>query len=199
MLNGPFSDAYPQALQKEYAFLCKKFNLTPVSTRAIWKYAKMYPTGFPTIRLSQLAALVHRSSSLLSKVLKAEDIGDLEQMFSVSASPYWNTHYKFDVQAQDNSVKNLGKQSVHSIIINTILPFVYAYAVWNEDLALKNKVVHFYECMPLENNTVVRKYRHLNIRLFNALHSQAMLELYEYYCRKKRCKKCAIGIYLLKF
>ena len=199
MLEDKYQDAYPQELQKEYAFLQKKFNLTPVCNHSMWKYAKMYPSGFPTIRLSQLAALIHQSSSLLSKVLKAENVADLEHMFSVSASRYWNTHYKFDISSSDSGEKHLGRQSVHSIVINTILPFVYAYAVWNEDVNLKNKVVHFYECMPFENNTVVRKYQHLNVRLFNALHSQAMLELYEYYCKKKGCKKCAIGIYLLKF
>lgn len=198
MLQGKFADEYPQQLQQEYAFLQSKYHIKPICSSSMWKYAKMYPGGFPDIRLSQLAALIFHSSSLLSKALEAEDVQELERMFTVSASSYWNTHYRFDVAARTSSVKRMGRQAVHSIIINTVLPYMYAYAVWHEQVELKHKVVHFYENLPMEQNTIVRKYKHLEPMIHNALHSQALIEMYEHYCTGKQCNKCAIGLYLLK-
>lgn len=198
MLQGTFADEYPRQLQQEYAILQRKYGLKSMCSSSMWKYAKMYPGGFPTIRLSQLAALIYHSSSLLSKALEADSVHVLANMLTVSASSYWNTHYRFDVPTRSASVKRMGSQAVYSIIINTVLPYMYAYAVWHEQVELKHRVVHFYENLPIEQNIIVRKYKHLEPMIHNALHSQALIEMYEHYCTKKQCNKCAIGLYLLK-
>ena len=127
-------------LQKEYNFLKRKYNLSAPCTVATWKFAKMYPSGFPTIRLSQLANLMCQSHNLFSEVMEANHVKELVDILSVKASSYWDTHYQFDVVAKKQE-KKLGKQAIYSLIINTILPLVYAYATWMEQVDKKNKVL----------------------------------------------------------
>jgi hypothetical protein len=191
-------DDYCEALKKEYRFLKQKFSLTPACKSSMWKFAKMYPSGFPTIRIAQFAALIYQSSSLLSKVLHAEKVEELTKMFSVKASSYWKTHYRFGVPASRSMEKNLGQPAIYSLIINTVLPFMYAYSKWQDDEALRNKVVSFYESLPLENNNIVRKYTCLQKDFSNALHSQALIQLYNHYCTSKQCLHCGIGLHLIK-
>ena len=198
LLPDTATDDYCEDLKKEYHFLKRKFSLQPICKSAMWKFAKMYPSGFPTIRIAQFAALIHRSSSLLSKVLKAESVEDLVNLFSVKTSPYWESHYRFGVSASRQMAKNLGNTAINSLIINTVLPFMYAYSKWQDDELLREKVITFFETLPFENNTVVRKYIDLHPDLCNAFHSQALMQQYSNYCLSKQCLRCGIGLNLIK-
>ena len=198
LLPDTATDDYCEDLKREYQFLKRKFSLQPVCKSSMWKFAKMYPSGFPTIRIAQFSALIHQSSSLLSKVLKAEKVEDLVNMFSVKTSSYWNSHYRFGVSASRTMERNLGNFAVHSLIINTVLPFLYAYSKWQKDDLLREKAIVFFEALPFENNTVVRKYIDLHPNFCNALHSQALTQLFNNYCSSKQCLRCGIGLNLMK-
>jgi hypothetical protein len=190
-------DEYTDALRKEYAFLQKKFSLTPIRPSSIWKFAKLYPSGFPTIRIAQFAALIYQSSSLLSKVLYAESIEELTKLFAVKASDYWKSHYQFGKSSSRTTDKVLGTAAVHSLLINTVLPFMYAYSQWENNQMLQSKVISYYETLPLENNTIVRKFTALRADFSNALHSQSLIQLYNKCCTSKQCLHCGIGVYLI--
>ena len=190
-------DDYVELLKKEYVFLQRKFNLEPLCDAAMWKFAKMYPQGFPTIRLSQFAALIYRSSSLLSKILETKSVDELIRMFTVSASEYWQTHYRFGVKAKKTSTHILGKQAIISLLINTVLPFLFAYSRWNNNEVLRNRVIDFYENLDFETNAITRKFTALRPDFTNALHSQALLQLHNKYCLHKQCLHCGIGLHLL--
>ncbi|MCL2132276.1 MAG: DUF2851 family protein [Lentimicrobiaceae bacterium] len=198
LLPAAKGDDYTELLKKEYAFLQRKFSLETLCDAQMWKFAKMYPQGFPTIRIAQFAALIYRSSSLLSKILDAKSTEELMQMFSVTASDYWQSHYQFGVSAKKANKRTLGTQAVVSLLINTVLPFLFAYSRWNNDENLRNRVVNFYENLDLETNTITRKYTALRPDFSNALHSQALIQLHNKYCLPKQCLHCGIGLHLLK-
>ncbi|MDR1878338.1 MAG: DUF2851 family protein, partial [Bacteroidales bacterium] len=124
------ADDYALMLKEEYHFLQHKFSLQALCSSSMWKFAGMYPSGFPTIRIAQFAALLHRSTSLLSEVMESEQTTNLSALFSVTASEYWDSHYRFGVPSSRPIRKTLGKSAVDSLIINTVLPFLYAYAQW---------------------------------------------------------------------
>jgi len=124
LLNRTFKDGYAQHLQKEYVFLKKKYRLPEVYERM--HFLRMRPVNFPTIRLSQLAALIHQSSHLFSKIKETASVGQLYEMLSVSASPYWDDHYVFDEEAASIK-KAMGRQMTENIIINTVAPLLFAY------------------------------------------------------------------------
>jgi hypothetical protein len=164
----------------------------------MWKFAKMYPSGFPTIRIAQFAALIYVSSSLLSKTLDAKSVGELIKLFNVTASDYWQSHYRFGVSAKKVNKRTLGKQAVISLLINTVLPFLFAYSRWNNNEELRNRVICFYENLDFETNTITRKYTALRSDFTNALHSQSLIQLHNKYCLQKQCLHCGIGLHLLK-
>jgi hypothetical protein len=198
LLPAEKGDDYVELLKKEYAFLQRKFNLEPLCEAAMWKFAKMYPQGFPTLRIAQFAALIYRSSSLLSKILDTQTVEELIKMFTVTASHYWQSHYRFGVSTKKTGKRTLGKQAVISLLINTVLPFLFAYSRWNNNEDLRNRVVDFYEKLDLESNAVTRKYIALRPDFSNALHSQALIQLHNKYCLQKQCLHCGIGLHLLK-
>lgn len=197
MLEDEFSDEYPQQLKKEYQFLKQKFSLERVCTKEMWKFAKTYPSGFPSIRIAQLAKLIHQSTFLLSKLLEAKKIEDIQGLFQVELDAYWETHYRFDVQSVKKS-KKLGYMAINSLIINAVLPFMYYIGKLKESEDLKDKALQFYEKLPIEQNKIVKEFATAREDFSNALHSQALIQLKKKYCNSKQCLKCAIGLCILK-
>jgi hypothetical protein len=197
LLPTDYTDEYTEALRKDYVFLQKKFSLKPLCQASMWKFAKLYPSGFPTVRIAQFAALIYQSSALLSKVLDAENIEELTKLFTVKASDYWKSHYQFGKLTSKVMDKPLGKSAVCSLLINTVLPFMYAYSQWENNQVLQNKVINFYEFLPFEDNSIVRKFVVLRSDFSNALHSQSLIQLHNKYCTSKQCLHCGIGIYLI--
>jgi hypothetical protein len=49
-----------------------------------------------------------------------------------------------------------------------------------------------------EKNSIISNFSTLEIKAKNAMESQALLELKNNYCTKKRCLQCAIGNSLLR-
>lgn len=195
MLNEHFNDDYPRALQNEYVFLQKKFRLVPLESR-LWKFMRMRPTNFPTIRIAQLAALIHDSSHLFSKMLEATDVQGIEKLFNAQASTYWESHYMFD-RPSPKSKKSLGKSSIDNIIINTIVPFLFVYGKKQGDERFSERAFSLLEQVEGESNNIISKWKLLGMPVHDAWSTQALLQLKSEYCDRKRCLQCAIGTKLL--
>lgn len=191
-----YNDNYPNRLKDEYEFLANKYNLTPLRP-FIWKYMRMRPSNFPTIRMAQFAQLIYRSTGLIHKILEAERIDDVIDLFNTAASSYWNNHYRFDLPSPPSS-KKLGKSSITLILINTIVPFLFVYADTKQDTELKDKALSWLSQLPAENNTIIRHFKEVSVNSQSALHSQALIQLKKHYCDQKRCLYCAIGHQILK-
>ncbi len=195
MLKPNFKDDYPGLLKKEYAFLAEKYNLRPID-RKLWKFMRLRPANFPTIRISQFAQVIYRSSALLNKILEAPKLNDVIDFLKVDALDYWNTHFVFDKKAGSRK-KRLGLASVHLILINTIIPFLFVYGRHKEDTGLQDKALSWLEQLPPESNAIIRRYSALGIKPKNAMESQALIEMKHNYCDDKRCLECRIGHVLL--
>jgi hypothetical protein len=59
LLERHFEEEYPLLLQREYALLRHKFGLNPMNA-AQWKFMRMRPSGFPTVRIARFAALLQK-------------------------------------------------------------------------------------------------------------------------------------------
>jgi predicted ribosome-associated RNA-binding protein Tma20 len=64
LLSAKYKDDYALMLQREYRFLKKKYQLPMVNKKPA--FLRMRPAAFPTVRLAQLAMLVHTVSHLFS-------------------------------------------------------------------------------------------------------------------------------------
>ncbi len=196
LLEKIFQDEYPQALAQEYRHLAHKYALVPLAASQ-WKFLRLRPANFPTIRLAQFAALVHQSAHLFSKILEAEHVRALENLFAVQPADYWLTHYQFDKPSLSRT-KLLGRDFVHLLIINTIVPVLFHYGRMKENTDLQNRALRLLEELPPESNSIVDGWAALGVPPRHAYQSQALLHLKTRYCDPKRCLECGVGNFILK-
>lgn len=195
-LDQDFIDDYPKLLKKEYSFLKKKYSLIPIEV-TYWNFLRLRPSNFPSLRIAQFSALLYQSKSLLSSILESNTIAEIFKLFKNSINPYWKTHYIFDRTTKFNS-RELGEEAVKLIIINTIIPFLFIYGKNCGQQIYSERAIFFLENLKPENNSIIRKWTEIGIKADSALISQALIELKNTYCNKKRCLECQIGILLLK-
>jgi hypothetical protein len=195
LLNYSFKEDYPRLLQREYQFLKKKYEFKSIHGQV--HFLRMRPGNFPTIRLSQLAALIQNSAHLFSKVLETEKISDVKKLFDVTANDYWHYHYKFD-EASSFKKKTIGNDMIENVIINTIVPVLFAYGLYHNEEKYKNKAIIWLEELSAEVNSITKGFSNLKLLNKSAFDSQAFIELKTQYCDHKHCLQCAIGNALLK-
>ncbi|MEA3505591.1 MAG: DUF2851 family protein [Bacteroidota bacterium] len=195
-LNNDFEDGYPKALKMEYQHLKNKFSLTPINTE-LWKFLRLRPANFPTLRISQFARLIHTSQQLFSYILEFSTANELRSMFLVKASEYWNNHYTFD-KASEKKEKYLGDNAIDLIIINTVAPYIFHYGQVKDNAFYKEKVPELLNSIPAENNNIIRKWNKIGIKTNSAFQSQALIELKKNYCTPKKCLSCPIGKQIIK-
>lgn len=195
LLEQDFNEDYPQLLQREYNFYQKKYQLKQVSVKPF--FLRMRPANFPTVRLAQLSMLVKQSSHLFSKIKETDDVLAVKELLNVTANDYWHYHYKFE-EAGEYQPKQLGKQMTENIIINTAIPVLFAYGIFNKEEAIKAKALQWLTELEAEKNTITKKWTAREVSNNNALESQALLELKNNYCDLKRCLNCSVGNAILK-
>jgi hypothetical protein len=152
----------------------------------------MRPSNFPEVRLAQFAALIYKSSALFSKTLEAKNVSSLHDLLILTASEYWDTHYRFN-QSTRKMKKQLGADTILSILINTIIPSIFVYGSQKGLEEYKERAIAFLESMKAESNSIVKKWNELGIDTPNAFYSQAVIQLKRGYCEKLRCLNCRIG------
>ncbi len=185
------SDSYVKGLQQNYQHLANKFGLMPLDA-TIWKFMRLRPPNFPTIRISQFAQLIHKNNSLFSQIIEVDDIKQLQDMFSVQASKFWDTHYSFNKES-DAKPKRLGKTTFYNIIINSVVPIVFLYGREHNNQALINKSLQWLSDIPAEQNSIVKQWKKLGVTADNAFDTQALIQLKNTYCNSKKCLNCKIG------
>jgi hypothetical protein len=194
--NVVFTEAYPQQLQQEYQHLKNKYSLVPLAVHQ-WKFARLRPANFPTVRIAQFAALIHQSAHLFSKVLETMEIRALFHLFEVAPGSYWDTHYQLD-KASIKREKRLSRDFTELLVINTIAPFLFHYGKAKDDEEYQKRAFYLLEQLPAEENTIVEGWKALDLVCRNAYQSQSAIHLKTRYCDPKRCLSCAIGNALLK-
>ena len=184
-------DDYFLELRKEYSYLAQKYKLKGMEGH-VWKFMRLRPANFPTIRLSQFAALLHQSKALFSKIIETGKPQEIMQYFKVKASEYWDLHYRFNFSSKKGA-KWLGESSQHNLLINTVVPFLYLYGERNNKQELKTRALDLLENIPSEKNSILNRWAEVGINSSNAYDSQALIQLKNVYCDYKKCIKCQIG------
>lgn len=196
MLEQEMTDGYFIQLRNEYHFLKQKFNLKPIDNH-LWKFLRLRPSNFPTIRISQFAGLIKQSSHLFSKIIETEDVKKLKTFLNVETSEYWSRHYVFGKDTAKRK-KKLGDAAIDVIIINTIVPFLFVYGKQKGEEKYVDRSLRFLESIKGEKNSIIDKWESLGMAVDSAYATQALLQLKNEYCHHKRCLNCVIGNYLIK-
>lgn len=196
LLAGSFGEEYPRQLQKEYQFQRRKFRLHPLPPQS-WKFMRLRPANFPTLRIAQLSTLLFQSDNLFSKVMAARTMTEVENVFEVKLSNYWWTHYTFD-KTSDKKRKALGRDTIHLLFINTIAPFLFLYGQRRGEEKFQERALELLAATRPESNVVIRRWKSIGADADSAFQTQALLQLKNEYCDKKRCLECAVGSAILK-
>ena len=179
-------------LRSEYAFLKNKFSLTPISA-SLWRYLRLRPQNFPNIRIAQMATLYHSRRASLADIVACRTIDDLRRALRTEVTPYWRTHYTFGTPSAQSD-KSLSTASVDVLIINTVVPVLFAYGRYRTDDAMCARAIHHLESLKAEKNNVVRLWNECGVSATTAADSQALLQLKSRYCDRRDCLRCRIGL-----
>ena len=189
-------DPYFLNLKKEYSHLYAKYHLSAMEGH-LWKFLRLRPVNFPTIRIAQFAALIHRSSALFSRLIEIRDLREVQKLFELEASAYWTTHYRFNRMSSPR-MKRFGNDSFHNLVINTIVPFMFVYGSCHDDQSLKELALDYLDQLPAENNEIIHHWKELGVSARSAFDSQALLQLKTHYCQSLECVNCMIGSRLIQ-
>ena len=195
LLNEEFSEPYALLLQREYRFLKHKYNLTEAAIKPL--FLRMRPAGFPTVRVAQLAMLVHQSDHLFSKIIEAKSYAEVMRFLNVTANDFWHYHYNIGTTTAYKP-KALGEQMAENILINTIAPLLFAYGLSGDNQAYKDKAIEWLLQTKSEQNNIIKKWRSFGVMCDNAMETQGLLELKKHYCDTRKCLDCAVGNKILK-
>lgn len=196
LLNPRLKDEYTQELISDYDYMRKKYKLEPIAGYQ-WKFMRLRPGNFPSIRIAHFAQLIYQSSHLLSKIVEADKLSNLKKLFALEASEYWNSHYSFGKKSK-NLVKRLGDSSFDLLLINTIVPFLFVYANHQRNDKLRERALNYLSQTKAEQNSIIKRFNENGIKAHNAGQSQALLCLKNDYCKYLKCLECAIGNKLIR-
>lgn len=197
LLEAEEGDTYYLQLRKEFRYLQHKFGLPPVMDVSLWRFLRLRPDNFPHVRLAQLAYLYHKEQSLFSRMMEAGTLKDAGQVLTTRTSEYWEEHFNFS-KTSPRREKALGESSKELLIINTVVPFLYAYGLHKADEQLCERATHFLEELKAENNQIIRLWGGAGLLVRTAADSQALLQLRKEYCDKKKCLYCRFGYEYLR-
>src|SRR5690606_36049212 len=176
----------------EYHFLQNKFQLKPIEAH-LWKFMRMRPANFPSIRLSQFAHLLYNSKNIFSESMEETKLGKLRKKYQLEASDYWMEHYRFDKKSSGKGGKKMSENSSNNILINTVAPFLFLYGRTFGDESYVNRAFKLLEECAAENNKIITSWKTLGMPVESSYHSQALIHLKTEYCDNKKCLNCAIG------
>jgi Protein of unknown function (DUF2851) len=195
LLDSDHEDACPRDLKARYGYMAHKHQLQPVHIDSL-EFFRHRPDNFPTIRLSQFAQLYHTHQNLFSKIVECTTVDDIYKVFEVQASAYWQTHYTFDKESPKKR-KAVTASFTDLIIINTIIPFRFAYSN-STGKEISEELIALLKAVAPEKNAIVDKFRSFKVAVDSAYDTQSLLQLRNEYCAHKRCMQCAVGSELLK-
>lgn len=198
-LTQDFEEEYPNQLKKDWQFLQHKHHQMLSTTMELheWRFLRLRPANFPTIRIAQLAALLHKLPFLFDAFVLDLDPKKLQNEFKVTPNHYWEKHFQFDKPTQTKN-KQPGQSSIQLLLLNTIPPLLAFYAKSIGEEKYIEQAIQFLGTLKSENNFITRKFQDLGSTIRTSFDSQAYIQLHNAHCNPKKCLSCSVGISIMK-
>lgn len=190
-LDKDIIDDYHNLLKINFAQLKEKHELKSLPF-SIWKFSRMHPQNFPSIRLAQFSSLLGNLFFIYNRVTEVKNHEEWADSFKIKTSFYWQSHYDFGKQVT-SSQNQIGELAVNSIIINAIVPYLFFYSALTTNDEIRERAFRIIsEAMP-EHNSTTKLFSTILPKPKNALQSQALIQLEKEMCSTFSCLKCPIG------
>ena len=164
-------------LRQEFDFLKHKFSLGDPMKREDWRFLRTRPGNFPSMRVLQIAELYHSGKAQMSKLLEAKSVEELQLCLAV---------------------KGMTAASRRLLIINTVVPLLFAYGRHISDEDICQRACRLLEELPAENNYILRQWLACGLKVSTAADSQALIQLKRQYCDRIDCLRCRFGYEFMK-
>lgn len=188
-------DEYVHALLTHYQHLARRHELQPMDP-TIWRFLRMRPGSFPTVRVAQLALIMQHMPHLFSVFLQANNVEEVRQHLSRPMPEYWHNHYILGKPSK-RGVHSVSASTVDRLIINAVVPVLFAYAQYAQEESRMEKIIEWMYDLPSERNAITEMFANSGVLQFDAATSQATIHAHQNYCRPRKCLQCAIGNKLL--
>lgn len=174
-----------QALWLEYNFLRHKFGLTPIDHR-LWKTARLRPANAPMVRLRQVAQLLYEHEFVFSHAMSAFTPDALRRPFTLHPDAV-------DEQSRVLPPAPIGDGSIDILLINTVIPYKYAYSHYLGEEREADEVIALMEQLPPEQNNIIRQWQLMRQQVHSAADTQALIHLYQHFCQSHDCINCSVA------
>ncbi len=188
---APDTAQYMDRARSDFKFFCLKYGLKQPESMG-WKMSRMRPPNFPHRRIAALAAMVATGFDFGREFAHADSLEKAREMFRVEIGGYWLNHYNFG-SSSSISPHAFSPDTVDLLIINTVVPLLYAYGLHFGDDSKTEAAVDILHSLPAERNSLTRLFTDLGIRCDDAFTSQALIQLRRAYCEPRKCLYCRIG------
>ena len=190
LLDETSADDYARSLCREYAYLSRKFSLSEPLPRE-------QTAGTPAA--DALGDAYPSSPMDVSNPTRSMGWPMSPRAPSVNVRPadYWTVHYSFG-KPSARRTGSLSRATLDLLVLNTVVPFFYAYGLYRADDALCDRALRFLETLQPENNRIIRSWAEAGLAVQSAADSQAVLQLQKEYCDKRDCLRCRFGYEYLK-
>ncbi len=196
LLEDQFEDKYILQLQNEFDYLKNKYRIIPLN-KEIFKFSKLRPANFPTIRLAQFASLINSKPGLFIAPYDFSNYEEIVSALKINLDGYWKNHYNMDGNVTSNDL-TLGLTSIENLIINTFAPFYFFYSKRTGKDEMGDLAIELLNKCDFEQNIKTKLFLDKKAVLKTAADSQATINLFDNYCAKKACLKCGVAASLLK-
>ena len=197
MLEKESQEEYPGQLKKEFDFLKKKYAFG-VLPGLRWKFMRMRPVHFPTVRIAQLAVMIYHTTHFITLLEEMETADQwIRRLMVQPANEFWKDHYHFSSTAPPCS-KRLGKSTAEAIVVNVVATVMFLYGKIHGRPNLKEHALSLLRALPAERNAIISGWESCGWRVEDAGQTQSLLHLKKNYCDQRRCMHCAIGLQVLK-
>lgn len=188
-------DSYLLQLKEIFSYYQHKFDLHPVEYQ-LWKFFRIRPIAYPTIRLAQFAGLLYYRDHFISNLSELKKYDDFVDFFNVPVTDYWKNHYLFGKETRMLS-KAISNDFLNLIIINALIPMFFGLGKHTGNEVLIEHSVNLLASLPPESNKIIDGWANRSITAKNAFESQALLNLKSNYCDQKKCLDCSIGRFVI--
>tara|TARA_R110002096_G_scaffold74101_1_gene175619 strand:- start:170512 stop:171789 length:1278 start_codon:yes stop_codon:yes gene_type:complete len=194
MLN-PAIDDYSKRLFGKFQHFKIKYHLSELDGK-IWKFSRMRPHSFPSLRIAQLSAFLFKNGAIFHRFLEEKNMEVLQSMFKIEVSEYWQNHFRFGLKSKPRT-GDLGENFRQTLLLNSLVPIQFLYSKEKGDEEIQKGAFEILEKMKFESNQISRIYEELNFPIDSAYHSQAFVHLHQFYCKPKKCLNCNLGTHLM--
>jgi hypothetical protein len=190
-------------LEKTWAARGKTATMSPGD----WHSFKVRPGSLPRRRLAAVSHLLCRvrGEGLLPALIREIEgaspekrCSGLKEWLLVSAEGFWAENLDFGLPARRVAPALLGTDRADIIVVNVLLPFVFAWGEASLRSGLVARAAEIYRSYPaLAENTLERHMRRqLGISrcpVGSARRQQGLLHIYRTYCSQGNCRECPLS------